>query len=521
MIVVLIDMELYRNWGFRMDKTPLLYLRTPGEAMASTPVWMTIAFGLGIILASWGCYFVYKRYVNSFLIKSLDHSNPKRLFLLVLIGVLIFPIRGGLGVAVLNASAVYFHTEPFVNHAAINVVWNVGYSLTTPEKEKSYHYFESNRAKEIFKSLHPKGVHAEQLIKTNRPNIILLIVESFSAQIIEPLEGMPGVSPNFSQLCKEGVLFEHFYANGDRSDKGIVSVMSGYPAQPTTSIIKYPGKTRDLPFLSQELEKLGYSTAFYYGGDLNFANMRTYFVTGGFDKLVTLEDFPDELATGKWGVHDEYVFSRLLRDIDQSDTPFFKSMFTLSNHEPFDVPMSPVFHGSGEEQKFKNSAFYTDRCLGNFIQEAKTKPWWDNTLVLIMADHGSRLPGNIKQYEEEKFRIPMLWLGGALLQKDTIISTYSSQIDVSKTLLGQLGIAAPEFTFGKDIFAQPAGDFAFFVFNDGFGFAEPDFTYIHGNVADTTIYSSGIINTENKNKGKAYLQVLMEDYLGREGKPTR
>jgi phosphoglycerol transferase MdoB-like AlkP superfamily enzyme len=203
---------------------------------------------------------------------------------------------------------------------------------------------------------------------------------------------------------------------------------------------------------------------------------------------------------------------RFIRDMDHSKEPFFKALFTLSSHEPFEVPMETVFPGNDEVNRFFNAAHYTDKCLGEFIRQAKSKPWWDHTLIVLLADHGHRLPGDSKLYEEVKFSIPMLWLGGALQISDTVISTYGSQIDIPKSILAQVQLNATAFRFGKDIFDPSSEKFGFFVFNDGFGFVNQEFTYIHDNVGDTTVLFSGNINKENANKGKAYQQVLMDDY---------
>ncbi len=510
-LVAITDFELYRNWGFRMDKTPLLYLKTPGEALASTETWLTITLFVAMSVVSFIFYTGYRKFVASFF----DKTKPgiKSLLLIFIIPVLIIPIRGGFGVSVLNASAVYFHTAPFINHSALNVVWNVGYSLTTNETEKSYPYFDNDKAIQIFQDLQSEAGISKKVLNTNRPNIIILILESFSSRIVEPLGGIPGICPNLNRLCSEGILFEYFYANGDRSDKGLVSILSGYPAQPTNSIIKFPEKTMHLPFLSKELGRSGYSSSLYYGGDLKFANMKSYFVNGKFDEIITVDDFPDEFNTGKWGVHDQYVFDRLLTDLDKTGEPFFKVLFSLSSHEPFEIPIKAKFPGSDEDNMFLSSAFYTDSCLGNFITQAKTKDWWDNSIIVILADHGSYLPGNVKYYEEEKFKIPMLWLGGALNITDTIISTYGSQVDVPKTLLSQMQLNNSAFEFGKDLLAPGGDKFSFFVFNDGFGFADSSFIYIHDNISDTAIFSQGDLNIKNKNKGKAYLQILAEDYM--------
>src|SRR5690606_4864142 len=136
-----------------------------------------------------------------------------------------------------------------------------------------------------------------------------------------------------------------------------------------------------------------------------------------------------------WGVHDEYVFDRLLTDLRNEKQPFFSTMFTLSSHEPYDVPVNFI-PGNKNEVKFCNSIKYTDSCLAVFLNKAKEESWWDNTLVVIVADHGHVFPG-INDWPvrvPEEFHIPMLWTGGALKQKG-VVKKIASQTDIAATLL--------------------------------------------------------------------------------------
>ena len=191
--------------------------------------------------------------------------------------------------------------------------------------------------------------------------------------MIGPLGGMPNVTPNINKLSKEGILFSNIYASGDRSDKGIVATISGFPAQSTKSIIKYPLKSQKLPTFSGMLDSVGYHTAFYYGGDPDFASIRSYLFSSKFRTIVSQDDFPKAYRNSKWGVHDEYVFNRLLVDCDTAKGPFLKMFFTLTSHEPFEIPAKPKFIGDDEKTKFLSSVCYTDSCLGDFIRRAKAK----------------------------------------------------------------------------------------------------------------------------------------------------
>src|SRR5690606_20642672 len=214
---------------------------------------------------------------------------------------------------------------------------------------------------------------------------------------------MVDVTPRFDTYVEEGLLFSNFYAAADRSDKGLVNILSGYPSQPTQSIMKLPVKASKLPVLSKSFEEAGYATSFYYGGELEFANIKAYLMNGGFSKVVGKESFKPEDWNSKWGAHDHVVLDKLLQDLNSSEKPFFSTIFTLSSHEPFEVPIEPHIEGDDEESKFLNSLYYTDQSIGNFIEAAKKEPWYDETLIIILADHGHRMPGNSRNYEKEKF----------------------------------------------------------------------------------------------------------------------
>ncbi len=509
--IIISDCELYRNWGFRMDSTVLLYIRTPKEAIASVNAWMIVMLVLFMIILFVTSIWVYRKFFKNKILELNSNNYKSALVFLFISATMILPIRGGIGIAPMNIGMVYFSKKNYANNAAVNVIWNVGYSLANlSATDKSYHFMDDKKAENIVKNIYANNGKTQKLINKDKPNVVILLLESFTSKIIGVLGGRSYVTPNLNRLSHQGILFDHFYASGDRSDKGIVAVLSGYPAQPTSSIIKFPQKTHTLPYLSHTLDKFGYSSTFYYGGDINFADMRSYFANGGFN-TVTKDDFKKSDCNSKWGVHDHIMFKRLLNDIDKDKHRFFRVYFTLSSHEPFDVPMKTVIKGEDEQDKFLNAAYYTDSCIGNFFEQAKTKPWWNNTLFILVADHGVRLPDYTPIDAVLKFKIPMLWLGGVLTKKDTIIHTYGSQVDIPKTLLGQLGIKTNRYRFSKNLLTKTSPSFAFFSYNNGFGFVADSLQLVHDNV--TNKYTTDIGST-NKDKDtlKACLQVLINDF---------
>ena len=514
-MIIVADLELYKNWGYRMDSTPLMYITKPKEALASTPLWLSLLLFAFVILLGFAGNFLYNRYLKAQVLKIMKAHFFTFPALLFLTGSMILPIRGGVGIAPINTGMVYFSEHKFANHAAVNVVWNVMNSLVyRKDEDKTYSFMDNHKAESIVNHLVQKDTSHIQLVLKEKPNVLIIVLESFSSNVMGALGGKWDATPNLDKLIQDGIVFTNFYANGDRSDKGLVSIFSAYPAQPTTSIMKLPAKTQSLPSLFGVFNHEGYHTAFYYGGDIDFANMRSYFLNAGTQEIISDGNFNQELNNSKWGVHDEYLFNYLLDDLKKAEQPFFKTVFTLSSHDPFDVPMEPVFKGNGFDEKYLNSIYYTDSCLGIFFNKIKQMPLWDNTLIVLVADHGSQRPGNLPNHSLEKFKIPMIWLGGAIDDTLKTVNNTGSQIDIAATLLGQLNIDASDFYFSRNLLSNKNDGFAFYAFNDGFAFVSDSSTVIYENAGNQVLLSKG--EKENTLElGKAYLQYLMNDYTKR------
>jgi phosphoglycerol transferase MdoB-like AlkP superfamily enzyme len=513
-IIVIVDLELYRHWGFRLDTTPLFYMAgAESEALGSVEI--TVVLKLLFILTALAVVsvFIYSVWLGPRL--AALQPDPKRkgaVVLLVVSGLMFIPIRGSFSVASMNTGFVYFHkTKSYANHAAINVVWNFLYSLQKGgQDEYPENFYDKNLAAKYFNPLYALHDSTFHVLNDKTPNVILFVLESFTANVIEPLGGVKGLTPNLNALCSEGILFDNFYASGDRTDKGLVAILSGYPAQPVTNIIKYPNKTQKLPSLNRHMRSLGYQTSFIYGGDIDFGNFRSYLTNAMFDSFITDEDFDDDLNESKWGVHDHIVFQKAFEECESAKSPFFKVILSLSSHEPFDVPMPPYVKGNDAESLFLNSVHYTDKCIGEFVNKAKATQWWKNTLVIFVADHGHRLPGNLQLSEKARFRIPLLLTGG-VVKNDSIVHTVASQTDIANTLLAQLDQPSEEFKFSKNIFAPSVTPFAAYFYNNGYGFVT-DKAYINFDNTGKQFISSEGANEETLNLSKAYQQVLFSDY---------
>jgi phosphoglycerol transferase MdoB-like AlkP superfamily enzyme len=200
--------------------------------------------------------------------------------------------------------------------------------------------------------------------------------------------------------------------------------------------------------------------------------------------------------------------------MERVSEPFLNVVLTLSSHEPFEIPMTPVFEGNDVVTKFRNSIYYTDKALGAFLDWASKKEWWDNTLVILLADHYRRHSSEVQAYTEDIFKIPMLWLGGAVSVRGMKVKKFGSQVDLPLTLLHQLGLDG-DYPFGKDMFSEQSGSFSFYTFNEGFGFITDSSKYIYDHKLGRPVLEEGRDPEWAGRLGKAYLQVLFDDYLKR------
>lgn len=524
--LMMFDLGLYGAWGIRLDSTPFIYLDTPKEMFASVQMGVLMIGVVVWLLTTFLFYYLFDKIIVT---KTARFKRLKYWYsplLLAQTALLVVVMRGGVQTIPINQSSVYVFDEMFANHAAINFAWNFSHSIKSKsyDKKNPFARVDMKEAQETIDGSRSNLVATPRdstlsVLKSGKPNIILIIWESLTAKIVAPLGGEPNVTTQLNALVKEGILFDHFYANGDRSDKGLVAIFSGYYPQPDKSIMKLPAKSRSLPMLGVQLAKMGYHNAFYYGGDLNFSNMSTYFRQGGISHLVDEKEFDVADQNSKWGVHDHVVFERLKRDLSEplATVPFFKTLFTLSSHEPFEFPDAYKFGNETEENSFRSAHAYTDSAVGNFVAWAKQQSWWDNTLVVIMADHGHALPKHQGSFNSpQKYHIPMLWLGGALNETDIRIHHICSQKDFTYSLLNLLGNDAEEFKWSHDIFRNSEKHFTQYIYNKGFGTIDSSGYVVYDYVSDRFISSQGDSVDHLQHLGLSITQTAFQDFIERE-----
>jgi len=518
-IVYCTDAVLYGFWQFRIDSTPFFYfLSSPKDALASVPIWWVLLGIVVVLLLTAVLFFILCKTIGTFP-ESKGIAKDRLIasgVMVVVLALLFVPIRGSLGTSTMNLGRVYYSENQKLNHAAINPCFSLLSSLMNDEDTKDqYRFMAADEANKLFSQITDKtkqgGTDAVfKLLNTNRPNIVMVVLESFSAHIMKSMGGTANVAVNMDKWANEGVLFTNFYANSFRTDRGLAAILAGYPAQPTMSIMKYPNKTGNMPMFPQKLKKAGYQLKYYYGGDADFTNMRSFVTTAGFEDLVSDADFPIKLRLSKWGVPDQYVFDRALADI-KSQAPnaaHLSVIQTSSSHEPYDVPFKKL------NNKILNAFAYTDNCLGKFVAALKKLPSWKNTLVVLVPDHQGCYPEDMDNYSPQRYHIPLLLLGGALKAKGPI-ATLGSQADIAATLLSQLGFSYSEFTFSKDMLNPNVPHFAFSTVPNAFMMKTTDNTVFYNCETNKTILDNGKTPGKNLPYGKAYLQKLYDDISNR------
>ena len=518
LLIIVADVEIYKAWGSRIDFTPLKYLSTPKEMWASVSHLPLFWIILGLLVIYLCLLWIFKLIITKAIALIQVNSNRRIQFLIVLLftGLLIIPIRGGLQLSPLNHSSVFFCNNQFANNAALNASWNFMNSVYKINQLKGnpYEYMNESEAVNITKPLFEAEGKTEQVLNVSdslKTNVILIVWESFTEKVIDLQDEERYVVPFFRELIKEGIYFSNCYSSGDRTDKGISSVLSSYPALPKGSIVNYPKKTSGLPGLGEQFLKNGYSTRFYYGGESEFANIKSYLTAQKFEKYFTKSDFNEADMNSKWGAHDDVVMKKILIDLPGWKQPNFTTWLTLSSHEPFEIPVKQVFKGKDNQTKFLNSLHYTDSVIFHFINELKKLPSWNNTLVIISSDHGHLLPSTGKRVDD--YRIPVLWLGGALKKQNTVVEKTVSQLDIAGSLVQQLGFSENPFRFSKNLFDSSSKHWAFFTFNDGMGFVTDSSRLLFDNAGKRVVFEEGKTNSEQTLIVKALMQLVYADFL--------
>lgn len=292
-------------------------------------------------------------------------------------------------------------------------------------------------------------------VGSKRPNLLIVLEESLGATYAGHLGGVP-LTPNIDRLRLEGMHFKQLYATGTRTARGMEAVVAGFPPSAQLSVLKLPGAQGSFFTLAALLKAEGYTTEFIYGGAANFDNMRAFYLANGFDKVIEERDFVAPKFVASWGVSDEDLMERAVAELSKPrDKPFFALLLTSSNHEPFEIPAGKIEPFNQPLYSRENAIKYADHAVGRLFELARPAPWFQDTVIMVAADHDARVFG-APLVPVERFRIPGFIVGPGVPVGE--YAKVASQVDLAPTLLHLLGVRSPTPLPGRDLLSLPDDD---------------------------------------------------------------
>lgn len=509
-----IDILLYFEWQCKLNYKAFTYVQHPDEIIQTVSNAQWFSF-LALCLVQIAFYIFIR---NLLLHPSTLVRYKSKLYRIVVallsIGVLLLMYRGGFKTIPINTSDTYFSKNQTLNDACTNTIWYTLQSIyenSSIIKQKPFTYFTEYEAKQRVDAMYTyTKATTPQVIKTTTPNMVIIVLESFCADVSRSLQGSQNCTPFLDSLVRSGISFTQCYAPGWRSDMGMASILSALPCEPYRAITPQVSKYKGLPSFTKAIKQKKYKTQFLYGGQLRYANLKSYIFWNDFDKIKEEAQMNLRQPSGKLGIHDEALFKEAIQDLQQVQQPFCSFIYTMSSHPPYDMPMKPVFTNGGNENQYINSVFYTDQCLQQFFSSCQKQAWYNNTLFVLIADHGHATP-SCKQWEATSHRIPFILCGPALVDsfQGKQFHNVISQTDMCATLLQQLQLPYNHFIFSKDALNPNCPQFAPYVKHMGYGMISNTSHYCYGidtKRIDVNHTSDSLHHNEFIQNTKAYIQ---------------
>lgn len=285
-------------------------------------------------------------------------------------------------------------------------------------------------------------------------NVVLVTIESLSAKYLGSFGDTRGLTPNLDELRQHSLSFSNFYATGTRTDRGLEAISLSIPPTPGRSIVKRIGRESGYGSLGQQFNALGYDSVFIYGGRGYFDNMNAFFGGNGYRIVDQSSMAEGEMAfKNAWGMSDEDLYRQTLKVADADHAqgkPFFLQLMTTSNHRPYTYPDGRIDIPSGDGRE--GAVKYTDYAIGQFLQQARAKPWFNQTVFVFVADHTAGSAGH-EDLPVANYHIPLFIYAPALIQPREFTAV-ASQIDLAPTLLGLLNVDYSSTFFGRNVLRE-------------------------------------------------------------------
>lgn len=547
LLLGLVDIEYFGAFGDHLGVWFYTYLDQPGL------VWYSIKTSAPVFkyLIGWAIlatlFVLAAMRINRVFRAEVKSGIPTRIIYFVAGGLfLAITMRGSFSVAALDWGGAYHAKHYFTNELSLNGTFTLSRSLyeyyndVSRHNPKTYKFMQSQDAlKTVQQTIVAKSdslLEPDKSLKrisrypqsdSTKYNVVIVFMESWAARFVGALGCDLGVTPFFDSLADKSILFENMYASGMRTNRGLLSVLCSFPSLPGRTVMKLYGAS--LPFISlpRILSERGYQSYFIYGGDLVFDNMGGFFRKQGIKNFIGIEDFPDRNESSKWGIPDHIVLARANEIFAESEQPFFGTIVTLSNHDPFVLPDKSfeIFPESFDYHEGLNAFHYSDWALGRFFEAASKEPYFNNTIFVLVADHSHVMdkPDDIIG----DYRIAsLIYSPGHPAITPQRISRICGQVDIPPSLLHLLGGSATHESWGIDIFDSTNQGTGFAFINNGanYGWLEDSLLFYEqvgtsSNLFRWNLSSQRLIDISDKypeqfrrmqHNGRAMLQLEVE-----------
>ena len=492
-VVVIVEAStpaFINQYDVRPNRLYIEYLDYPQEVFSMLVHGHLFAMLSTLLLASLTSVYSYRLLCRAFTQpQSLKKASNLPILMAALI-ICLFAARGTLSHRPLNPALVYFSQDSLVNSLVLNSTYSVAFALKNMGNEKSASNLYGTMPRQQIIDTVKKASYRKQFVTGNIPtlahnkpfvsgvkkNLVIILEESLGARFVGELGGLD-ITPELDELYQQGWGFDNLYATGTRSVRGIEAITTGFTPSPSRSVVKLSKSQHNFFSLADVLSQEGYKTQFIYGGESHFDNMKSFFLGNGFNDIVDINHIENPQFISSWGVSDEDLFNQAdkeLTKLSNSTEPFFSLVFTSSNHDPFDIPQGKVSLPKGhnpENYKRDLAIKYADYALGKFINKAKTRSYWENTVFLVVADHDVRVFGS-EPVPLKSFHIPAVVLNSDMKAKRD--SRLVSQIDLPVTLLSLLGIEQATPMVGFDLTKNYPVERVMMQYYDNFAYLEND-----------------------------------------------
>lgn len=494
------ELDFYHEFHNRLNSIAYHYLQEDA-ATVSSMIWN--GFPVVRYLLLWLVLVVIYIYVLKFISRlttpDVVKSSPLLTRISTTILILALLVVGARGATIrsgppLRWGDAFHSTHLFANHLALNGTYTIVKAIKNASHEaKADKWLKSFPAQEALETtrkmllterdvlLHPE---TRKVLRRSQPkmspvndkikNVVVILMESFSGKFVGALGNDYNITPEFDKLAEEGLLFENFFSNGTHTHQGVFATFASFPNLPGFEyLMQQPQGLHSFSGLPALLKREKFNDLYVYNGDFTWDNQEGFFRNQGLTNFVGRHDYVNpKFQDRTWGVSDEDMFSRAVEELDKIDSeqPFFAMVQTLSNHAPYalpeKLPVAPVTDMGGYSEHL-TAMRYSDWALGEFFQAIRDKPYFNETLFVILGDHGFGVKPQIADIDLLRFHVPLLMIAPGLTQEyGRKITTVATQVDVIPTVLGLLGKPFTHQSWGRDILALDPSD-------NGFGIIKP------------------------------------------------